>query len=111
MLQDIVRDFKKFTSVSIVRSIQENPQESRKQWLLNMMRYAAKTSQKHEKYLVWEVGYHPVELSSNDMINQRLEYLHQNPVKERWVDQPEDYVYSSARDYAGIKGLLDVKFV
>ncbi|NJN28801.1 MAG: transposase, partial [Cyclobacteriaceae bacterium] len=60
---------------------------------------------------VWQQEYHPVELGTNEMMEQRLDYLHENPVKEGWVDNPQDYLYSSARDYAGRKGLLDIMFV
>ncbi|NJN25809.1 MAG: hypothetical protein HC819_07500 [Cyclobacteriaceae bacterium] len=45
------------------------------------------------------------------MMEQRLDYLHENPVKEGWVDTPQDYLYSSARDYVGRKGLMDIMFV
>jgi hypothetical protein len=39
---------------------------------------------------------------------QKLEYIHQNPVKAGFVEKPEDYLYSSARNYYGIKGLIDI---
>ena len=42
------------------------------------------------------------------MIDQKIDYIHKNPVEEGLVFKPEDYVYSSAVDYAGEKGLLDV---
>ena len=45
------------------------------------------------------------------MVDQKLEYVHDNPVKEGIVDKPEDYLYSSARDYAGTKGLLEIEFM
>ena len=45
------------------------------------------------------------------MIDQKLDYLHLNPVVAGWVDEPEHYLYSSARDYAGIKGLLDIQML
>jgi hypothetical protein len=47
-------------------------------------------------------------LWSNKVIDQKIDYIHMNPVKEGLVFRPEDYVYSSAPDYAGEKGLLDV---
>jgi putative transposase len=56
-------------------------------------------------------GYHPVELFYNEMMDQKLEYIHDNPVKEGLVEKPEDYLYSSARNYAGMKGLLEVEFI
>ena len=68
-------------------------------------------SSKHQKYKFWENEYHPVELFSSAVIDQKLDYIHNNPVKEGFVDKPEEYVYSSARDYCGVKGLLEVAFM
>lgn len=45
------------------------------------------------------------------VMDQKLDYLHNNPVAAGWVDEPEQYLYSSARDYAGIKGLLDIQLM
>lgn len=42
-----------------------------------------------------------MELSSNQMIDQKLEYLHNNPVVEGYVYRAEDWVYSSAGYYSG----------
>lgn len=106
-----MRDFKKFTSVQICRSIEGNMLESRKSWMLNVFKSAASDSAKHEKYKFWQNEYHPIELNDNTMMDQKLEYVHDNPVKEGIVVKPEDYMYSSARDYAGIKGLLDIDFM
>ncbi|HOX82912.1 MAG TPA: hypothetical protein PLJ60_11930 [Chryseolinea sp.] len=50
-------------------------------------------------------------MSTNEIIDQKLEYVHDNPVKEGIVDKPEDYLYSSARDYTGVKGLLEIEFM
>ena len=51
------------------------------------------------------------EIYSNTIIDQKLDYLHNNPVVEGIVDQPEDYIYSSARDYCGQKGLLEIELL
>ncbi|HOX83213.1 MAG TPA: transposase [Chryseolinea sp.] len=110
-IEDIIRDFKKFTSVHVARAIENNPAESRRLWILDIFRTAANDSKKHQKYKFWQNEYHPVELFSNEMIDQKLEYVHDNPVKEGIVDKPEDYLYSSARNYAGIKGLLEIEFM
>ena len=69
------------------------------------------SSKKHMKYKFWQNEYHPVELYSNELIDQKLEYIHNNPVKEGIVEAPEDYLYSSARDYSGMKGLLEIEFM
>ena len=107
-LASTIRDFKKYTSKELYRSIKQNPQESRKGWLLWLINSAGEFSIKHEEYKFWQPGYHPVLLNSNQMLDQRLVYLHQNPVKAGFVEEPEQWYYSSARDYAGEKGRLEV---
>ena len=101
LLQDILRDYKKFTSKAIIQAIEENIQESRKDWLLQQFRTS-------EGYRFWRGDNKPIELWSNNVIDQKIDYIHTNPVEEGLVFKPEDYVYSSAADYAGKKGLLDV---
>jgi putative transposase len=110
-IEDIIRDFKKFTSVHVARAIENNPAESRKLWMISIFKTAASESKKHQKYKFWQNEYHPVELFSNEMMDQKLDYVHDNPVKEGIVEKPEDYLYSSARDYAGMKGLLEIEFM
>lgn len=110
-LEDIIRDFKKYTSVHICRSIENNGQESRREWMLWMFSRLALKSKKHKKYSFWQDGYHPIELTDNFLIDQKLEYIHQNPVKEGIVYRPEDYVYSSAAAYAGMESILNVLII
>ena len=52
---------------------------------------------------------HPEELDGNIMIDQKIDYIHNNPVTAGIVDQAEAYLSSSARDYAGVQGLLEIK--
>jgi len=101
LLPDILRDFKKFTSKAILKAVSENFRESRKEWLL-------KQFETPEGNRFWRADNQPVELWSNAVIAQKLNYIHQNPVEEGLVFRAEDYVYSSAIDYAGGKGLLDI---
>lgn len=101
VLSDILRDFKKFTSRTILNSIQENPQESRREWLLQQFK-----SEKGNNF--WQTESKPIELWSNKVIEQKLNYIHNNPVEEGLVFRPEDYLYSSACTYAGNDGLLDI---
>ncbi|MDR2907168.1 MAG: transposase [Bacteroidales bacterium] len=102
LLQNILRNFKTYTSKMILKAIDENPQESRKEWLLPMFDIA------NPNHQFWQSGSHPIEVWSNKVIYQKLDYIHQNPVEEGIVFSPEQYVYSSAIDYADGKGLLDV---
>jgi REP element-mobilizing transposase RayT len=107
-MQAILRDLKKHTSKEIVKAIKENQQESRQRWLMWMFEQEGKNNPNNEYYQFWQQGNHPIELFSADVIQQKLDYIHHNPVKAGWVDQPEHYLYSSARDYAGGKGLLEI---
>ncbi|WP_207432025.1 REP-associated tyrosine transposase [Sabulibacter ruber] len=110
-LSDIIRDFKKYTSVALLRAIQENIQESRKEWLLHLFKTAAEGSSKHQKFQFWQNQYHPVELSSNEKQQRCLDYIHHNPVEAGLVREAADYIYCSAIDYAGGTGLLKINFM
>jgi REP element-mobilizing transposase RayT len=108
-LPDIMRDFKKFTSRSLVNAIDQNPQESRKEWLMNMFRFAGNGNNANERYQFWQQDYHPVALANGDVARQRLNYLHENPVRAGIVWEPQHYKFSSAVDYFENKpGLLKV---
>ena len=100
-LSDILRDFKKFTSKAVLKAIAESQRESRKEWML-------KQFETEEGNRFWRADNKPVELWSNSVIAQKLNYIHQNPVEAGLVFRAEDYVYSSAVDYAGGNGLLDI---
>ncbi len=79
--------------------------------MLEIFQQAAIKSNKHKKYQFWQNQYHPIELSDKDRQQRCLDYIHYNPVKAGIVSDPEQYIYSSAIDYAGSKGLLDIKFM
>ena len=110
-IEEIVRDFKKYTSVHLCRAIENSAMESRKDWMLDIFHQAAAESKKHEKFKFWQNEYHPIELSYKGIADQKLSYIHMNPVVAGIVDKAEDYLYSSARNYTGIKGLIDVEFL
>ena len=107
-IEDIIRDLKKFTSYKIVKAISDNPQESRKEWMLWMFERAGKRNSNNKNHQFWRQDNHPIELFSNEVMQQKLDYIHANPVVEGIVDEAESYNYSSAKDYAGKKGLIDV---
>ena len=103
----ILGDLKRYTSKKIISAIIENPQESRKEWLLNQFQRAAQSSSNVNGYHFWRHDNRPIELSNNRMIDQKIDYVHNNPVEAGIVLQPEHYIYSSAIDYAGGKGILE----
>ncbi len=110
-LSDIVRDFKKFTSSSIIKMIEGNNRESRRNWMLWIFRSAGSKNRNNKKYQFWKQDNHAEQLLSNKFMEQKLDYIHNNPVEARVVCQPEDYMYSSASTYAGRKGLLDIELI
>ena len=106
-MPDFVRDFKKYTNKKIIAAI-EDENESRRDWMLYRFRFHAKFNPRIQDYKVWVDGYHAIECSDNVILSQKLDYIHENPVKAEIVILPEEYLHSSARDYMGTKGLLDV---
>ena len=111
-LDGIVRDIKKYTSVKIIEAIRTNPQESRRELLLWLFERAGNRNNNNKKYQFWQQHYHPVELNTNSSLDQRLEYLHNNPVEAGIVLSPEHYLYSSAINYAGLpEKLIEVILV
>ena len=60
---------------------------------------------------MWQEGFHPQMIMEEDVFRQKVAYIHNNPVEEMVVSEPQAYLFSSARDYAGVKGLLDVELV
>ena len=110
-LSDILRDLKKYTSKAIIGAISNNKFESRRRWLLWIFKSAGSDNSNNTKYQFWQQDNHPIELSTNKMIDQRLDYIHYNPVKEGIVREPPNYVYSSAHFYSGGLAQLPLKYI
>ncbi len=110
-MQDILRDLKKYTSKELIRTIQSNPQESRKEWMIPMFERAGRKNGCNKHYQFWQQHNQPIELYNAGLAEQKLQYIHYNPVKAGFVDQPENYLYSSARTYAGMDGLVPLVLI
>ena len=105
-----MRDLKKHTSRAIIKAIAENPQESRKAWMLWLFERAGKKNANNTKYQFWQQHNQPIELTTVAFaIDASIDYIHNNPVKAGFVNRSEDYPYSSALDFAGEKGLVDIE--
>jgi REP element-mobilizing transposase RayT len=109
VLPDIVRDFKKFTSKEIIKAIEENIQESRKEWMLAIFKNARAYNSNNKEYQFWQQHNRPIQIYSPAVISQKVNYIHYNPVEEVIVESPEQYLYSSARNFNEEKGLLDLE--
>ena len=110
-LEDIIRDLKSYTSRHIRKYMENNPYESRKEWMLWMMQRAGKKKSNNKDFQFWQQHNHPIEISTLDILESRLTYIHNNPIEAGLVENGKDWLYSSARDYEDEKGLLDVCFL
>jgi REP element-mobilizing transposase RayT len=113
LLSNILRDFKKHTSKLLIKTIKENQKESRRAWMLEIFRTAGENKNANCSFQFWQQDNHPIEIWSEKVILQKLNYLHNNPVVAGIVRHPEDYLYSSARNYfdENYRGLLEIKLI
>ena len=79
--------------------------------MLTAFKDACKSLKRNQQYKVWQDGYHAEIAYSNKFIKQKMTYIHNNPVVEKIVAYPEDYLFSSARNYAGLDSELEVVVV
>jgi putative transposase len=101
-LSDVIRDFKKHTAKKIVKAIEDNIHESRKRWLLWLLK-------KEDHIWFWEEGYHGEEITSKDFFDTKSNYIHLNPVRAGLVEKEEEYIYSSCGDFYGTRtGLISL---
>jgi len=106
-MSSIVRDFKKFTSRKIVEQIEEET-ESRREWMLRYFEYSGKHLKRVSKYKFWQDGNHAEIIYSPEFFYNKRNYIHKNPVNEMIVEKEEDYLFSSARNYADLDSLIDI---
>ena len=110
-MEDIMRDLKRHTAKAILKAISDNPQESRREWMLWMFGRAGERNSNNDKFQFWQQHNNPIELFNNDVMQQKLDYLHANPVEAGFVNEPWEFLYSSANDYSGGKGLIDILYI
>ena len=96
--------FKSYSAKEIIAYLEQR-QATNTLELLALFKRRHKTE---STYQVWEEGNHPQIIETETVMRQKLEYIHQNPVKRGYVDLPEHWRYSSARNYAGQEGLIEV---
>ncbi|CAN5282078.1 hypothetical protein BH10PLA2_BH10PLA2_05030 [soil metagenome] len=103
-LSDLVRNFKSYTARQILTEMEKRGYTT----LLNELRFFKARNKLDQQFQLWQEGNHPQEISSDEMMIQKLEYMHNNPLRRGYVDEPIHWRYSSARNYAGLTGLIDV---
>lgn len=108
-IENIIRDLKSYTSRHIRKEMEQAGYESRKEWMLPMFYKAGKYNPNNNDYQFWIQNNHPIQLSTPQMMKQRIDYIHNNPVEAGFVDEPHHWRWSNAYDYAGgPQGLLEL---
>lgn len=107
----LFKELKTFTSKKLQHLVQENPTESRKEWLIWMMERAGRKNSNVKNKQFCQQHNKPIELWSNKGIEQKLDYVHNNPEKAGFVDEPQHWKYSCAKNYASEQGVIEIDFV
>lgn len=110
-LSNVVRDFKRYTAKVIYEKLKTDKQESRRNWMLWIFESQGARSSSNEHMKIWRHENHPVPLDHGDMLESRISYIHENPVRAGICFEPAQYVYSSACDYEGHDGLLKIELI
>ncbi len=106
LLSNTLRDFKRHTSISLSRLIQQIP-ESRREWMMELFHREAIRINRARNFKIWKDDNHAIWLGDID-IWEKIHYVHENPVIAEIVDHAEEYIFSSARDYCGRRGLVNI---
>ena len=99
-----VAEFKSFTATSILKKMNTAGMKT----LLQELEYYKLRHKVDQDHQFWQEGSHPKAIESDDVMWQKIEYIHNNPLRRGYVDDPDHWRYSSARSYAGKPGLIDV---
>jgi putative transposase len=96
--------FKSYTAKRLIRFLSENKIKT----ILDQLAFYKKAHKTDRAYQFWQEGVHPEWIQNQTIMRQKVLYIHQNPVKRGYVDEPEHWRYSSARNYLGMDGLLEI---
>ncbi len=110
-LAAMIRDFKRYTAKILYETLKADEVESRKNWMIWIIESQGRKSSANETSKVWIHENHPIPLETNQMVESRINYIHQNPVRAGICYTAEDYQYSSAGIYAGETGVMDVELL
>ena len=108
---ELLKSFKTYTSKALQKMIEEHPQESRKEWIIWMMEKAGLKNSNVKNRQFWQQHNKPIELWSAEVIDQKVDYVPNNPVIAGFVTEAHYWKYNSAIDYSGGKGMLEIDFV
>jgi len=102
-----IGNFKSFTARAIIDLLERNNAN----YILNQLKFYKLQHKTDQSYQVWQEGFHPQAILSEEMLRQKLDYIHNNPIRRGYVDEPDHWRYSSYRNYMGLPGLLSVDLI
>jgi len=102
-LGNVLGRFKSHTSKKLFEMISTNQQESRREWMIKAFERAGKYNPLNEGHQFWQNGNYPVSLYTAEVIAQKIDYIHQNPVRAGFVGAAHEYWYSSANSESPLK--------
>lgn len=103
-LSKVIGRFKSFTAREIIDLLKDQG----KHQILHELRATKLQYKKNVEYKLWQEGSHPILIQNTDIMRQKLTYMHYNPVRKGYVTNPKDWLHSSARNYIGQDGILEV---
>jgi len=101
----VIQSLKRHTAKILIQRLEED----RKKWILDLLTFYKKRHKTGSEHQFGQEGVHPQQISSIEILNQKIEYVHFNPVKRGYVTEPEHWIYSSACDHSGKKGIVEIK--
>lgn len=104
-LHKSMQSFKQYTAKQLLELLKKENATT----LLEQLAFYKKAHHKEKSYQVWEEGYQPKLIQCEAMMQVKIDYIHNNPVKRGYVDDAIHWRYSSARDYNGMSGLIEVE--
>lgn len=102
-LSNILRDFKSYTAKLLIEAISSNWGESRRKWMLNQFKFYGSISPQEQVMQFWQHSNHPFYLYSAKLIQQKMDYIHYNPVEAGFVNEPHEWRLSSANENSPVK--------
>lgn len=109
-LSDTVRDFKSYSAKRIIEVV-KSKEESRRAWMLEIFSKEADKRKRKSEYQLWTHENHAIEIASQKFLNQKMAYIHLNPVRSGFVEKGENWIYSSQRNYIGLESILEIDLI
>lgn len=94
-LSDTISSMKMFTAKKIIEELKKDKED----WKLHLFEFYKANHKVNSEHQIWQEGFHPQQIIVEAMLKQKIEYIHNNPVRRGLVENPEYWKYSSASDY------------